>query len=107
MPSQLDTVIPNERTPFMTEYPAFLPLATSPVEAAVSTALDCALDCDHPGAAIDMLRHSLAEARRASHPDEWRRLVERHVRRHPALRVVHEDPLIERCYTKPRGYPGD
>src|SRR5437899_2032994 len=103
MQIQLDTDVPNETTSFMPEYPAFLPAATSPVEAAVSTALDNALDCDHPGAAIDMLRHSLAEARRSSHPDEWRSLVERRVRRHPALRVVHEDPLIERCYTKPRG----
>ncbi len=88
----------------MPEYPVF-PAA---VEAAVSTALDHALDCERPGAAIDMLRHSLAEARRAcTDPDEWRSVVERRVRAHPALRVVHEDPFIARCFTKPRGYPGD
>ena len=63
----------------MTEYPARLPAATSPVEAAVLTALDSSR-LQSPG---------------------------RRVRRHPALRIVHEDPLIERCYTKPRGYSGD
>jgi extracellular factor (EF) 3-hydroxypalmitic acid methyl ester biosynthesis protein len=96
MYTQLDTDVP------------FLTAATSTVEAAVATALDSSLDCDHPGAVIDMLRHSLAEARRAcAHSDEWRSLVESRIRTHPALRVVHEDPLIERCFTKPRGYPGD
>src|SRR5437660_1117721 len=108
MQTQLDIDVHSEKIPFMPEYPAFPPAVASTAEAAVSIALDHTLDCDRPGAAIDMLRHSLAEARRAcTHPDEWRSLVERRVRAHPALHVVHEDPLIERCFTRPRGYPGD
>jgi extracellular factor (EF) 3-hydroxypalmitic acid methyl ester biosynthesis protein len=84
------------------------PAIPSPVDTAVATALDRTLDCDRTAAAIDLLRQSLAEARRAcTHPDQWRGVVDRRVRSHPALRVVHEDPFIERCYTKPRGYPGD
>jgi Methylase involved in ubiquinone/menaquinone biosynthesis len=108
MQTQLDTEVLSEGTPVLmtrfSESPAEYPV----VEAAVSAALDRVLDCDRPGAAIDILRHSLAEARRAcKHPDQWRTLVERRVRTHPALRLVHEDPFIGRCYTKPRGYPGD
>jgi extracellular factor (EF) 3-hydroxypalmitic acid methyl ester biosynthesis protein len=94
--------------PFTTQYPAFLSPVASTVESAVSAALDRALDCDHPGVAIEILGRRLAEARRAcSHPVHWRSLVERRVRTHAALRLAHEDPFIERCYTKPRGYAGD
>jgi len=70
--------------------------------------MDRAIDCECSGSAVDLLRRSLVEARRAcSHPDEWRRLVERRVRTHAALHLAHEDPFIERCYSKPRGYAGD
>jgi extracellular factor (EF) 3-hydroxypalmitic acid methyl ester biosynthesis protein len=86
------------------EFPATASLA----DAAVTSALDQALDCDRPGSAIDLLRHSLADARRAcKYPDKWRSLVQRRVRTHPALHLAHEDPFVERCYSKPRGYPGD
>jgi extracellular factor (EF) 3-hydroxypalmitic acid methyl ester biosynthesis protein len=106
----------NERTqpagciesPYFAEDLAFRAVVPSRTEAAVTTALDRVLDSDRPGTAVDRLRDSLAEARRAcTNPDEWRSLVERRVRTHRALHLAHEDPLVERCYSKPRGYAGD
>lgn len=38
--------------------------------------------------------------------DTWHGHV-REVREHPILKRVHEDPLSERCFSKPRGYAGD
>jgi extracellular factor (EF) 3-hydroxypalmitic acid methyl ester biosynthesis protein len=95
-------------SPSFAEYHAF-PEAVSPLaEAALTTALDAALDCDNSAFFLDMLRRSLAQARRACPlPTEWHRIVERRVRSHKVLHVAHEDPFVERCYTKPRGYAGD
>jgi extracellular factor (EF) 3-hydroxypalmitic acid methyl ester biosynthesis protein len=95
-------------SPVVVEYPALVAPAPSATERDLATVLDRVLECDRPGPAVDLLRHGLAKARRAcTHPDEWRSLVDRLVRTHPALSMAHEDPFTWRCYSKPRGYAGD
>ncbi len=59
-------------------------------------------------ASVDTLRFGLNRARAAAaSPDAWKAQIDRHVRAHPALPVAHENPFVERCYSKPRGYAGD
>jgi len=80
---------PFRSLPFIAESPTSLAGAILPIESVLIAALDRALDCDRLGASVDLLRNSLAQARRAcTHPDQWRSLVERRVRTHPALHLA-------------------
>lgn len=56
--------------------------------------------------ALDRLRATLAEIRARASAEEWDRVIAG-VRSHPLREILHEDPFTLRCYTKPRGYPGD
>lgn len=39
--------------------------------------------------------------------DEWRETVERDLRKHPIVSLLHEDPYSSYGFRKPRGYAGD
>jgi SAM-dependent methyltransferase len=49
---------------------------------------------------------SLARTRAVLEEPEWKRFCE-DCRRHPIRELVHQDPITERSFTKPRGYSGD
>ncbi|WP_212758092.1 class I SAM-dependent methyltransferase [Usitatibacter palustris] len=55
---------------------------------------------------LDRLRATLADARRRASPEEWSALIQG-ARAHPLREVLHQDPFMQRCYARPRGYPGD
>lgn len=56
---------------------------------------------------MDQLVGGLAEMRRRSSSDEWNAFCRVDCVGHPVRFLVHQDPLTERAYFKPRGYPGD
>lgn len=56
--------------------------------------------------AVASLGRALRTLRRQQPPDEWESTIEQ-CRRHPVLALLHEDPLTERAFTKPRKYQGD
>jgi len=55
---------------------------------------------------LDRLVSSLETLRASLPPDDWTRTA-RSVVTHPLTHLLHQDPFTRRCYTKPRGYPGD
>ena len=57
--------------------------------------------------AMEALLVGLTGARHSTSPDVWRGLVERQVRQHPVLGIIHQAPFTQRAFAKPRGYPGD
>jgi extracellular factor (EF) 3-hydroxypalmitic acid methyl ester biosynthesis protein len=56
--------------------------------------------------AIDRLTHGLERFRASVPTDVWSEQAQRLVS-HPLTHLLHQDPFTRRCYTKPRGYPGD
>jgi len=56
---------------------------------------------------MDHLVGSLADMRRRTSSDEWNAFCRVDCVGHPVRFLVHQDPLTERAYFKPRGYPGD
>ena len=82
--------------------------ADSHAAADPAAALDAILSLAREGAvhpALDRLNRFLAGARRAG-SESWLRLVGT-ARAHPLREFVHLDPFTFRCFSKPRGYPGD
>ena len=82
--------------------------ADSHAPADPAAALDAILSLAREGAvppALDRLNRFLAGARRAG-SESWLRLVGL-ARAHPLREFVHLDPFTLRCFSKPRGYPGD
>ncbi len=56
--------------------------------------------------AMHDLARSLREVRSELGEQEWRAAAQR-ARQHPIARRLREDPLTNRAWLKPRGYPGD
>jgi SAM-dependent methyltransferase len=56
---------------------------------------------------MDHLVGSLADMRRRASSDDWNAFCRVDCVGHPVRFLVHQDPLTERAYFKPRGYPGD
>ena len=56
---------------------------------------------------MDHLVGSLAHLRRRAHPEQWDEFCRISCVSHPVRFLVHQDPLTERAFFKPRGYPGD
>ena len=56
---------------------------------------------------MDQLVDGLARLRRRAHPDTWDEFCKVDCVTHPVRFLVHQDPLTERAYFKPRGFPGD
>jgi len=72
--------------------------------------LDGALELIESGRVHDGMEGlvaSLRQERERLTPGAWRGFVHDTLRTHPIRRVVHEDPLTSRAFSKPRGYPGD
>lgn len=59
-----------------------------------------------PNAMLDLLCLWLRTKRQQLVPDEWSAFVMQ-CRQHPIRERLHADPLTQRAYAKPRGYPGD
>jgi extracellular factor (EF) 3-hydroxypalmitic acid methyl ester biosynthesis protein len=57
--------------------------------------------------AMDRLVSGLAYLRRRAHPDAWDTFCHVDCAGHPVRSLVHQDPLTERAFFKPRGFPGD
>jgi len=73
-----------------------------------SAALDAAHSLARDGfvhEALDRLNRFLADARSAG-PESWLRVIGI-ARAHPLREFVHLDPFTLRCFSRPRGYPGD
>jgi extracellular factor (EF) 3-hydroxypalmitic acid methyl ester biosynthesis protein len=81
------------------------PDGTLPETAALDVALQEA-GAGNAGAAVEKLRAELAAVRSRVSPERWSQVVMA-ARRHAFCKVLHEDPFTLRCYTRPRGYPGD
>jgi hypothetical protein len=56
---------------------------------------------------MDQLVGGLAELRRRTSADAWDAFCRVDCVGHPVRFLVHQDPLTERAYFKPRGFPGD
>jgi SAM-dependent methyltransferase len=56
---------------------------------------------------MDRLYHGLAELRRRSEPEAWEAFCRVQCIGHPVRFLIHQDPLTERAFFKPRGYAGD
>ncbi len=56
--------------------------------------------------ALDELFLGLRARRLNSAPEEWRDCIQM-CRRHPLLKLLHQDPFTYRAFSKPRGYAGD
>ena len=59
-----------------------------------------------PDATLETLRAHLDALRQGLSPEQWSRVVAE-ARAHRLCTVLHEDPFSLRCYSRPRGYPGD
>jgi SAM-dependent methyltransferase len=57
--------------------------------------------------ALDQLYESLLGLRRRLPPQEWDAFCRAYCVSHPVRRLVHQDPLTEHAFFKPRGYAGD
>jgi SAM-dependent methyltransferase len=55
---------------------------------------------------IDRLVGHLESLRQSLPPDLWARRAQEVVA-HPVTHLLHQDPFVRRCFTKPRGYAGD
>jgi hypothetical protein len=55
---------------------------------------------------LDELFGALHERVMHSPAAEWKTFVEK-CRRHPIMRLLHQDPFTHRAFSKPRGYAGD
>ena len=80
-----------------------------PADARIGPPLDSAYNAilseDTP-AALDALRDSLRELQATLSPLAWSEAVEK-ARAHPLRALLHEDPFMLRCCSKPRGIAGD
>ena len=56
---------------------------------------------------MDHLVGALADLRRRTSADDWNAFCRVDCVGHPVRFLVHQDPLTERAYFKPRGYAGD
>lgn len=56
---------------------------------------------------MDHLVGGLTDLRKRSSAEEWNAFCRVECVGHPVRFLVHQDPLTERAYFKPRGYPGD
>src|SRR5258708_17852391 len=56
---------------------------------------------------MDGLVVGLRALRQSSPPRAWEAFCRTECVGHPVRFLVHQDPLTERAYFKPRGYPGD
>jgi extracellular factor (EF) 3-hydroxypalmitic acid methyl ester biosynthesis protein len=66
-------------------------------------------DLDHGGVAqgMDNLVVGLRALRQRVTPNSWETFCKAECIGHPIRQLVHQDPLTERAFFKPRGYPGD
>jgi hypothetical protein len=84
-------------------------VATAPIEG--RAILDRAYDAFSREAKVreemDQLVGSLAELRRRTRAEEWESFCRVDCIGHPVRFLVHQDPLTERAFFKPRGFPGD
>jgi hypothetical protein len=55
---------------------------------------------------LDELFLGLRTRRLNSTPEEWRSCIQ-FCRRHPLMKLLHQDPFTYRAFSKPRGYAGD
>jgi extracellular factor (EF) 3-hydroxypalmitic acid methyl ester biosynthesis protein len=56
---------------------------------------------------MDRLVRGLAHLRHRARPDTWEAFCRVDCVGHPVRFLVHQDPLTERAFFKPRGFPGD
>jgi extracellular factor (EF) 3-hydroxypalmitic acid methyl ester biosynthesis protein len=56
---------------------------------------------------MDRLVRGLAHLRRRARPETWEAFCRVDCVGHPVRFLVHQDPLTERAFFKPRGFPGD
>lgn len=56
---------------------------------------------------MDRLFHGLQDLRHRAAPESWEAFCRVDCITHPVRFLVHQDPLTERAFFKPRGYPGD
>jgi extracellular factor (EF) 3-hydroxypalmitic acid methyl ester biosynthesis protein len=56
---------------------------------------------------MDHLVGALADLRQRTSADDWNAFCRVECVGHPVRFLVHQDPLTERAFFKPRGYPGD
>ena len=61
---------------------------------------------DSPAQTVSSLTCSLREIKLDEPPVIWKQVVGQ-CREHPVCGLLHEDPLTERAFRKPRGYSGD
>lgn len=59
-----------------------------------------------PAAAVGYLLETLHDMRRALDPAVWQELIPL-AQDHPIAALIHQDPLTQRSFEKPRGYSGD
>lgn len=59
------------------------------------------------GEGMDKLVLGLRSLRQRSSPQAWEAFCKSECIGHPVRYLVHQDPLTERAFFKPRGYPGD
>src|SRR5262245_46221353 len=55
---------------------------------------------------LDQLFDGLLNLKRRLPPPEWDSFCRAYCVSHPVRRLVHQDPLTEHAFFKPRGYPG-
>ena len=88
-------------------YPAYLEPLHATAEAGLTATLNHAARANDPSVS-GLLARALREARAACDtPAEWRNLIDRVVRPHAFHAQALEDPFVNRCFNKPRGYAGD
>jgi extracellular factor (EF) 3-hydroxypalmitic acid methyl ester biosynthesis protein len=61
----------------------------------------------HTHEAMERLYGGLSTIRHRSAPDSWDAFCRVSCVGHPVRFLIHQDPLTERAFFKPRGYPGD
>jgi extracellular factor (EF) 3-hydroxypalmitic acid methyl ester biosynthesis protein len=61
----------------------------------------------HTHEAMERLYGGLSTIRHHSAPDSWDAFCRVSCVGHPVRFLIHQDPLTERAFFKPRGYPGD
>jgi SAM-dependent methyltransferase len=82
-------------------------LATSQGKPVLDRAADQLGDPRLVDAALDQLYDGLVGLKRRLPPPEWEGFCRAYCVSHPVRRLVHQDPLTEHAFFKPRGYPGD
>lgn len=56
---------------------------------------------------LDSLVSELQSLRATLSPTAWKTFIEYNICTHNVLKTIHQDPLSQRAYLKPRGYAGD